>query len=80
MLSPCLQHNTPWAHVFGNHDDLSEKYGDRETLMKYDRTFNLSYSVRGPGYLFGVSNYYLPIYGEKSGKLRLNSETVLVKL
>ena len=68
MLSPCLQHDTPWAHVFGNHDDLSVEHGDRDTLMKYDQTFNLSHSVRGPRDLFGVSNYFLPIYGEGSGE------------
>ena len=67
VLTPCLQHNTPWAHVFGNHDDLSQEKGDRVTLMKYDQTFNLSYSVMGPKSLFGVSNYFLPIYGEHSG-------------
>ena len=69
VLSPCLQHNTPWAHVFGNHDDLSKKKGDRLTLMKYDQTFNLSFSVMGPESLFGVSNYFLPIYGEHSDKV-----------
>ncbi|XP_063676047.1 uncharacterized protein LOC134812508 [Bolinopsis microptera] len=65
----CLQHNTPWAHVFGNHDDLSKKKGDRLTLMKYNQTLNLSFSVMGPESLFGVSNYFLPIYGEHSDKV-----------
>ncbi|KAL5258139.1 hypothetical protein ACHWQZ_G012929 [Mnemiopsis leidyi] len=69
VLSPCLQHDTPWAHVFGNHDDLSAEHGDRDTLMKYDQTFNLSHSVRGPRDLFGVSNYFLPIYGEGSDRV-----------
>ena len=39
--------------------------------MKYDQTFNLSHSVMGPDNLFGVSNYYLPIYGENTGNYRL---------
>lgn len=64
VVTPCLMTSTPWAHLFGNHDDLSQTKGDRLTLMRYDMTYSLSHSSVGPTEIAGVSNYFLPIYGE----------------
>ena len=45
LVSPCQQTETPWAHLFGNHDDLSTTNGDRLTLTKFDMSFgNLSHT------------------------------------
>lgn len=70
LVSPCVQTETPWAHVFGNHDDLSQTHGDRLTLAKYDMSYrNLSHTKIGQSFLTGISNYYLPIYNEKLSKV-----------
>ena len=71
-VSPCIDHVIPWAHVLGNHDDLSQHDGDRLTLLTHDMEHPLSHSVLGPSYLPGVTNYFIPIYGEKSGTPCLN--------
>jgi len=59
-----VENNVRWAIVFGNHDDLAQKLGTRQDLMKYDLSFKQSLSQFGPSNIHGVSNYYLPIFNE----------------
>ena len=65
-------YNTPWATIFGNHDDLGfvdpetgkqspEAKYNRRDLMKVDQSFPLSLSQAGPKTVFGTSNYVLDI-------------------
>lgn len=74
MLGEFLsKYNTPWATIFGNHDDLGfvdpdtgkespvPKYG-RKDLLAIDQSFPLSLSRSGPDNIFGTSNYVLDIY------------------
>lgn len=66
---------TPWALVFGNHDDADlEQDGQdgqiiytkartsRKQLARYDSRHSLSLTQMGPSDLPGVSNYWLDIY------------------
>lgn len=66
------KYNTPWAMIFGNHDDLgyvdpetekispTSKYSRRD-LLHIDQSFPLSLSRGGPIDVFGTSNYILNI-------------------
>eukprot|EP01118_Nematostelium_gracile_P009802 TRINITY_DN3317_c0_g1_i1.p1 TRINITY_DN3317_c0_g1~~TRINITY_DN3317_c0_g1_i1.p1 ORF type:complete len:319 (-),score=75.50 TRINITY_DN3317_c0_g1_i1:120-1076(-) len=60
-IQPCLDTNTPWASIFGNHDDLAVAKGSRLELMRFDTSFGLSLSQFGPTNIHGVSNYFLQI-------------------
>jgi len=64
VVSPCVQADTPWTHVFGNHDDLSQSNGSREDLLAFDMQYNLSHTLPGYHGLPGVSNYVLHIRNE----------------
>lgn len=65
LLRPCLDTNTPWATVFGNHDDRSSMDGTRKDLLEFDTSFNLSHSKFGPSTVHGLTNYYLLIYPDQ---------------
>ena len=54
---------TPWAAVFGNHDD--EGNADRDELMAVMQDGTLSLAQPGPVEIPGVGNYVLPIQGSK---------------
>ncbi len=66
---PMAQRKIPWAVALGNHDDErpkdSEEPKDRRGLM--DMFIAQPYSVcqQDPEDIFGVSNYYLPVYDSK---------------
>jgi len=66
LLQPCIEGSYRWAIVFGNHDDLSQADGTRKELMQFDKTFPLSLSQFGPPQIHGVSNYFLPIFSNKT--------------
>jgi predicted phosphodiesterase len=65
------KYNTPWATIFGNHDDLgfvnpeteqvSPPKFSRRDLLQVDQSFPLSLSEGGPVDVFGTSNYVLNI-------------------
>ena len=64
VVSVAKAHGIPWAQVLGNHDDAPfephahpEYHTSREELLRYDQTFDLSYTQC----LFGGSNYVLYI-------------------
>ncbi|CAJ1931680.1 unnamed protein product [Cylindrotheca closterium] len=79
MLGEFLsKYNTPWATIFGNHDDLGfvdpvdgkqnpePKYSRRD-LLEIDQSFPLSLSQLGPDHVFGTSNYVLDILNHEGG-------------
>lgn len=65
VVRPCIEFGIPWAIVFGNHDDLSERNGTRAELMKFDMRYDLSLSQFGPSNIHGISNYFLEIQKSK---------------
>lgn len=67
------RYNTPWAMIFGNHDDMDFEVPDgtnktiphkysRKDLLRVDQSFPLSLSQAGPSNVFGTTNYVLNIY------------------
>lgn len=71
----------PWAMIFGNHDDMSYEYKDkdgniihtnqtktsRNDLFRVDHSFApLSMTQQGPFNVFGSSNYLLNVYEGES--------------
>lgn len=77
------KYKTPWAMIFGNHDDAPlEKPGEeegtllvtpaktsREQLYEVDHSFApLSLTEKGPTSLFGTSNYILNVDAPGGGK------------
>jgi hypothetical protein len=60
-------HGTPWAAVFGNHDD--EGSASREELLRAQRRHPLCLSTRGPRRVTGVGNYMLPVRSGRTGRL-----------
>ncbi|KAF2076216.1 hypothetical protein CYY_002457 [Polysphondylium violaceum] len=59
MVSPMLANNKRWAMTLGNHDDEADL--DRQQIVEYDSSFNLSLTQQGPNDLHGATNYWLPI-------------------
>lgn len=61
---------TPWAHVFGNHDD---NFGySREEQQKVYESYRFCLSRSGPEDIFGCGNYVLPIYSSDGKKIAFN--------
>ena len=58
---------TPWAAVFGNHDD--EGTANRHELMQVMQESDLSLSEPGPGEIPGVGNYVLTVQNSDASKL-----------
>ena len=69
LLQPCLNTNTPWATVFGNHDDRSASGGSRRDLLSFDTSFDLSLSQFGPSNIHGLTNYYLFVYSDEQAEI-----------
>jgi hypothetical protein len=69
LLQPCLNTDTPWATVFGNHDDRSVSGGTRRDLLTFDTSFNLSLSQFGPSSVHGLTNYYLLLYSNEKATI-----------
>lgn len=74
-----IESDIKWATLFGNHDDESyrrtfangkvvehDAKTTRDDLMRFDIAYNGSYTLQGraPDFLFGSSNYLIPIYEE----------------
>jgi len=60
-------HETPWAAVFGNHDDEGE--ASRAQMLRAQRRHRLCLSERGPKGLTGVGNYVLRLRSARSRRL-----------
>ncbi|CAI8010134.1 Probable inactive purple acid phosphatase 16 [Geodia barretti] len=71
LLQPCVSTDTPWATVFGNHDDRSVSGGTRIDLLTFDKSFNLSLSQFGPSDVHGLTNYYLLLYSNDKATIPL---------
>jgi len=67
-----IQYETPWAIIFGNHDDMDfeipgtnntipHKYSRRQ-LLEVDKSYQLSLSQGGPLNVTGTTNYVLDIH------------------
>jgi len=63
---PMVERRIPWAVALGNHDD--EGTHDRRGLMDIIMSLPYSVSRQGPKDIFGVSNYYLPVYASEGQK------------
>lgn len=61
VLEPVIKSSTPWAFVFGNHDD--EQGATRTEIMDYLITKPYCYAQAGPKSLKGVGNYILEVKG-----------------
>ena len=74
-------YGTPWAMIFGNHDDspfegldplsgevvrLVPAKTNRSQLVQSHREFDLSMTEEGPPDVFGVSNYWLDLYAPEN--------------
>ncbi len=70
IMSPVLERNIPWAHVYGNHDRESAlTTAEQQTV--YEK-IPLCMSKRGPEDIFGVCNYVIPVYSSDGEKIRYN--------
>ncbi len=70
IMSPVLERNIPWAHVYGNHDREMAMTTDEQ--QKIYETVPHCFSKRGPEDIFGVCNYVIPIYGKDGEKIAYN--------
>ncbi len=74
LLNACCgffeENGTPWAHVFGNHDD---NYGlEKEIQEKVYEEYPHCVSKRGPEDIDGVGNYVLPIFSHDESRIAFN--------
>ena len=70
-LEPILKRDIPWAHVFGNHDAEADTTKDeQEEILE---SIPGCFSKAGPKALYGVGNYYIPVYSNNNeGKIGYN--------
>lgn len=64
FAEPVIKRNTPWAVVFGNHDDENDL--TREELLEVMNRMPFSLTERGPLDIPGVGNYILKIFSDSS--------------
>lgn len=70
IMSPVLERNIPWAHVYGNHDrEMAMTTNEQQKIYE---TVPHCFSKRGPEDIFGVCNYVIPIYSKDSEKIAYN--------
>lgn len=63
IVKPVVERRLPWASTYGNHD--SDRNLSRDQMFAREKTYNGSYTERMvTGADAGVTNYYLPVYGE----------------
>ncbi len=67
VTQPMIRRETPWAAVFGNHDD--EGTASRESLMESQRALPMCLSEAGPAEVSGVGNYALRVLGHAGERL-----------
>jgi hypothetical protein len=60
-------HGSPWAAVFGNHDD--EGAATRRDLLAAMRRYPRCLTQAGPPEVTGVGNYVLPVHASRSGRV-----------
>lgn len=67
IVRPLVQHNLPWAALYGNHDYQHNITG--RTILEREQTYPNALTksmVEGDG--VGYSNYYLEVFGAKKEK------------
>lgn len=70
IMSPVLDREIPWAHVYGNHDrEMAMTTRQQESVYE---TVPHCFSKGGPEEIFGVCNYVIPIYAKDSEKIAYN--------
>ncbi len=69
LLQPCLDSDTPFAIVFGNHDQ--EQGVSKEKLLKIYRSYGCLTYDADPD-IYGCGNCNLPIYASKGSKVAFN--------
>ncbi|PKS05161.1 hypothetical protein jhhlp_008529 [Lomentospora prolificans] len=62
IVQPLLNTGTPWASTYGNHD--SKFNLSRESIYRAERRHKLCYTHRMEPSLPGITNYYIPVYGD----------------
>jgi 3',5'-cyclic AMP phosphodiesterase CpdA len=68
-VRPIVEHNLPWAAVFGNHDD--EGSATRTDLMQAMQHIPGCLASAGPANISGVGNYILTIEGTDGPEVNL---------
>ncbi len=69
LLQPCLDSKTPFAIIFGNHDQ--ENKVSKEDLLKIYRKYGCLTYDADPS-IYGCGNCNLPIYASKGSKIAFN--------
>lgn len=67
ILAPVIERQTPWAVVFGNHDDEGGK--SRQQIMDYITQKPFCCAETGPENIKGIGNYVLEVK-DTSGKIK----------
>jgi hypothetical protein len=77
VVQPLVQHDTPWASTYGNHDsdfNLSRpSILAREQRYRQSRTQNMVSSADA-----GVTNYFLPIYSSRIHKWTRGNDPIFL--
>lgn len=67
LFAPVIASKTPWAYVFGNHDDEADM--SRTQIMEYVTQMPYCIAQKGDQYLSGVGNYVLEVEDSKNDKI-----------
>jgi hypothetical protein len=62
------QNKIPWAHVYGNHDDVGGISKERQSEIYAE----FKYCISEVGSVSGVGNYVIPIYSHDGSKILYN--------
>lgn len=68
LTQPLVASGTPWAAVFGNHDD--EGSASRHDLLRMMQSYPGCLAEAGPKDVPGVGNYVLPLHGADGGQVK----------
>lgn len=67
LFVPVIKSKTPWAYVFGNHDDEADM--SRTQIMEYVTKMPYCIAEKGDQYLSGVGNYALEVRDATDSKI-----------
>ncbi len=71
MTKYCVEHQIPWSHVYGNHDDDDGGISLEEQQKVYE-AIDYCLSKKGDDNIHGVGNYVLPILRSDSDDIAFN--------
>ncbi|KAG4067429.1 hypothetical protein HA402_009666 [Bradysia odoriphaga] len=77
LLKPVVEKGYKWASVYGNHDSAPNV--SRHEILRAEQSYGQScYTTQADPSLPGVTNYFIPIYGQENATIAGKEKPVMV--